>query len=105
LKEFNNAVDDDLNFPKALQVLWKLVRDENAKGKLKIIKEMDKVLGLDLLKKDEIKIPKEILKLVEEREKARLEKNWKKSDELREKIKKIGYGLDDTSEGVKVRKL
>jgi len=104
LKEFEKAMDDDLNTPKALQVLWNLVRDEKAKGKIKTIERIDEVFGLALLKKEEIKIPREIQKLADEREKARKEKNWKKADELRDEIREKGYILEDTSEGVNVRK-
>lgn len=55
LKEFEDAIEDDLNMPKALQVLWKLVRDEKAVGKIQTIKKIDEVLGLDLLKKKKLK--------------------------------------------------
>ena len=102
LKEFEKAMDDDLNTPKALQVLWKLVRDKKAQGKWGTIKEMDKVFGLNLFEKE--KIPKEILKLVKERVKARAEKDWKLADKLREKINKLGYSVDDTDKGSKIIK-
>jgi len=105
IKEFEKAMDDDLNVPEALQVLWKLVRDETAKGKINTIKEMDKIFGLKLLEKEKIKIPAEVSKLVKEREQARKDKNFKKSDELREKIKKIGYQVEDTPEGEVVKKV
>jgi cysteinyl-tRNA synthetase len=105
LKDFTDAVNDDLNLPKALQILWKLVRDKNAEGKIKTIKGMDKIFGLDLLKSfgdKKMKIPKEILDLVEEREKARREKDWKKSDFLRSEIHKKGYSVDDTEDGTRI---
>jgi len=105
LGNFEKAINDDLNMPEALQVLWKLVRDEKAEGKIKTIKEMDKVLGLDLLKKEKVSVPKEVEKLVKEREAARKEKDWKKSDKLRDKIKKLGYSVADTSEGSVVKVL
>jgi cysteinyl-tRNA synthetase len=104
IEEFKKEMNDDLNTPKALQVLWKLVRDENAEGKYKTIEEMDKVFGLKLLEKEKIKIPAEVKKLSEEREKARAEKNWKKADEIRDKINKLGFVLNDTSEGVVIKK-
>jgi len=104
LADFEKAMNDDLNTVKALQVLWKLVRDKKTEGKINTIKKMDEVFGLDLLKKEEIKIPEKILELVEERETARREKNWKKSDEIREKINKMGFAVDDTKEGSRVRK-
>ena len=103
LEEFEKAMDDDFNTPKALQVLWKLVRGEKAKGKYQTIKKIDEVFCLNLLEKEKIKIPKEIQKIVEEREQARKNKDWKKADELREALKKKGYLLDDTEQGAKVR--
>ena len=104
LKDFEEAMNDDLNTPKALQVLWKLVRDKNAKGKLETIKKIDEVFCLNLLKKEKIKVPKKVEKFVKERKKARKEKDWKKADDLREKINKLGYSINDTKEGVIVKK-
>ncbi len=103
LKEFHKAINDDLNSSKALQILWRFVRNEKAEGKIKTIKKMDEVLGLELLKKEKIKIPEKIKELVKEREKARKEKNWKLADELREKIKKKGFVVEDTEEGSVVK--
>jgi len=105
LERFEKAMNDDLNTPEALQVLWKLVRDEKAEGKINIIKKMDEVFGLDLLKKEKISISKEIQKLVDEREKARKNKNFKLADEIRNKINKLGYNISDTNEGAKITKL
>jgi cysteinyl-tRNA synthetase len=105
LEDFAKAINDDLDMPKAISVLWKMVRDKKTGGKIKTIKEMDKVFGLDLFEKEEIEIPKEIKKLIGEREKARKNKDWKKSDELRKKIKSLGYWIEDTEEGAKVKKI
>lgn len=105
IDEFKKAMDDDLNTPKALQVLWNLLRDENAEGKFQTIKKIDEVFGLKLTEKEKIKIPSEIKNLVEERENYRREKNWKKADELREKINKLGFVLNDTKEGVEIKKI
>jgi len=105
LKDFEDAMDDDLNTPRALQVLWKLLRDKKAKGKLGTIKKIDEVLGLDLLKKENLKIPRNISKLLKERNNARKNKDWEKADELREKIKKLGYTINDTKKGGVVKKL
>jgi cysteinyl-tRNA synthetase len=104
IEEFKKDMNDDLNTPKALQVLWKLVRDEKADGKFKTIEEIDKIFGLKLLEKEKIKIPEEVKKLAEEREKARKEKNWKKADEMRDKIKKLGFILNDTADGWEIKK-
>lgn len=104
LAEFEKSMNDDFNSPKALQVLWKLVRDEKTKRKKDTIKKIDEVFGLNLLKKEKTKISDEVKKLVSEREKARKEKNWKKADEIRESIKKKGYFVDDTEKGSVIRK-
>ena len=104
IEEFVKAMDDDLNTPKALQVLWKLVRDEKAHGKYKTIEEIDKVFGLKLLEKEKIYIPEEVKKLAKEREDARKAKDWKKSDEMRDKIKKLGYVVNDTPNGWEIKK-
>jgi cysteinyl-tRNA synthetase len=104
LSEFKKAMDDDLNSPNALQVLWKLIRDEKAQGKIQTIKKFDEVLGLDLLKKEKIEVPEKIKKLVQERETARKNKDWSKADEIRDKITKAGYQIDDTGNGTKVFK-
>ena len=90
--------------PSALKVLWEMLRDKKAEGKIKAIEKMDKVFGLKLLEKEEIDVPKEVLELVKERENARKNKDWKKADDLREKIKKLGFAIDDTGEGVKIKK-
>ena len=105
LQEFENAINNDLNIPEALQVLWNLLRDEKAKGKYQTIKKMDGVFGLDLFEEEKINVPKEILKIIKQRETARKNKDWKKADELREKIKQAGYYVDDTEKGGKVKRV
>ncbi len=104
VEEFEKEINDDLNIPAALQVLWKLLRDTKAKGKVQTIKKMDEVLGLDLFKKENINIPEEITKLANEREKYRKEKNWKKADEIRETIRGKGYSIADNENGIVLRK-
>ena len=104
LKLFEKAMDDDLDTVGALQVLWSLLRDDKANGKIKTIKKMDEVFGLDLLKKEKVEIPTDVMKLVKDREKARGDKDWKKADKLRSEIEKKGWKVDDTSEGSKVQK-
>ena len=99
LTKFKEVINDDLDMPKALAILWKLIRDKNAEGKLRTIKEMDKVFGLDLLKKEKIEIPAKIKKLVEEREEARKKKDWSRADEIRELLKEKGWLVEDTSKG------
>ena len=104
LDEFKERINDDLDMPGAIAVLWKLVRDEEAEGKIGAIKEMDKVFGLNLLEKDEVEIPLEIKKIVQERQSARKRKDFKKADELRDKLKKTGWIIKDIGEEGVVRK-
>ena len=96
LKQFENAINDDLDMPNALQALWAIVRDNKAQGKYRAIKEMDSVFGLDLLK---INVPVKIKNLAEERESLRKKKDWKRADKLRGKIEKAGYIIDDIKGG------
>lgn len=105
IKKFEKAINDDLDMPNALKVLWELVRNESAKNKYQTIKKMDEVFGLKLLEKEKVKIPKEVQKLVDEREKFRKEKNWSKADELRNKVKDLGYQINDKEKGVEVLKI
>jgi cysteinyl-tRNA synthetase len=84
--------------------MWELLRDKKAKGKIETVRKMDEILALNLLFKEHIKIPSNIQKLINEREDARKNKNFKLSDELREKINNLGYQIDDTNNGTIVRK-
>ncbi len=103
---FLTAINDDLNMPQALAVLWAVLRDENLSSdkRVELADKFDDVLGLKLSEVGNEKIPLEIAELAQNREKYRAEKNWKKSDELRDIIKSKGYIVDDTKNGYKVRK-
>lgn len=105
LKDFEKAMSDDLNTSKVLADLWNFVRDDRAVGKIKTIKKMDEVLGLNLLKKEKLEISSDVKKLLIEREKARKAKDWKKSDEIRDEIKKNGFNVLDSSDGQKLEKI
>ncbi len=104
LSEFENAINNDLDMPRAVAVLWGLLRDKKADGKLGAVREMDKVLGLDLLKVEKVAIPKEIKKLADERLIARKGKDWGKSDKLREEIQKLGWVVEDKAGGFELAK-
>jgi cysteinyl-tRNA synthetase len=105
-EKFKNYINNDLDMPRALALLWEIVKSEklNAKTKYKLIIDFDKVLGLDIAKIKTEKIPAEILKLIKDREKYRKEKNFKKSDEIRKKIELLGWLVEDTPQGPKIRK-
>lgn len=108
-KEFHKNINDDLNMPRALAVLWMMLKDKdiNSKDKYKLALRLDKILGFDLkkLKKEEEKISKKIKALIEEREEARKKKDWAKADKIRDELKEQGIVLEDTSEGVRWKKI
>jgi len=105
--KFKGYIEDDLDTPRALSLLWDLIKDEKVSSadKKATILDFDKVLGLGFKDLKEEIIPEEIKKLAEERELARKNKDWKKSDELREKINSMGYEIKDSSEGYKINKV
>lgn len=104
---FIEAVNDDLNMPLAMGIVWEVVRNEmKSKQFAELLLEFDKILGLEIenskkyvQEKETIKIPEEIKLLLEERKIARENKDWSKSDELRDLINQKGYIVKDTKEG------
>lgn len=108
---FDEAIADDLNTPKALAVLWDLVGayyknpdQYDAKDILALLYDWDTVLGLGLKDVSAQAIPPEVGQLATEREQARRDKDWKKSDELRKKIISLGYIVKDTPAGTEIKK-
>ena len=98
-ENFHKAINDDLNMPLAMSVVWDVVKNPKKSKKLaKLLDKFDTVLALSLDKKSENqeKIPEEVLKLAEERLKARTEKNWAESDRLRNEILALGYSIKDS---------
>ena len=107
LNQFTEQINDDMNTPQALATMWEMLKDEglNAKEKYTLLLKFDAIFGLDFKKMKEEKVPKDVIKLAEERLKARLSKDWKKADELRQKIAALGYNVGDTKDGYEVRKV
>ena len=103
---FHKAINDDLNMPLAMGTVWEVVRNEKKSPKLaKLLLKFDTVLGLEIDKKEEQEeIPQEILDLVEQRKQARQNKDWAKSDELRDLIQSKGYEIKDSKEGTEVKR-
>ncbi|MEA3413928.1 MAG: cysteine--tRNA ligase, partial [Nanoarchaeota archaeon] len=104
LEEFKKIMDQDFNTSGAINLIWKLLKDKNAKGKYTTIKEIDKIFGFKLLEKEKISIPKEIKEFLKQRKEARKDKDFKKSDELRDKINKLGFIISDSSQGQTIKK-
>ncbi len=96
-----NSINDDLNMPRVLALVSEVLKsDLENKDKLTTILEFDKVLGLNFknIKKEKINIPDNIKNLAEQRQKARVEKNWTESDRLRNEINKAGWDIEDSGE-------
>lgn len=111
ISEFDEAINDDINIPMALGVLWKMLKEPASKDIYSTALKMDEVLGLSMDKVDEFKfdddtaeIPMEVKKLADERLEAKSEKNWARADELRAEIEKLGYSVKDTKGGYEIKK-
>lgn len=117
IKRFHAAINNDLDTPKAIALLWELVKDDTIEDSAKCatIKHFDKVLAIGL--SDELDdalfklgvvsvsdIPEEINQLIQEREAARIARNWDESDRLRTLINHKGYIIEDSASGPKVSK-
>ena len=108
-EKFHKAINDDLNMPLAMGVVWDVIRNEKKSPEFaKLLLKFDNIMGLKIDEYDKedinIEIPEEILILVEERKKARENKDWQESDRLRDIIKEKGYSVKDTKEGMKIEK-
>ncbi len=113
--KFDNFVNDDMNIPGAMSVVWEVVRNAKKSSQFsKLLLEFDKVLGLDIINSEKYleefknsqaeELPDEIKELVEQRKQARANKDWSKSDELRDLIISKGYSIKDTKDGIIVKK-
>lgn len=107
--KFNEAINDDLNMPVAMSVIWDVVKNPNKSKQLAdLLLDFDKVLGIDIQKdenKQEEKLPEEIEELVKQRKEARENKDWALSDKIRDQLKEKGYAVKDTKEGMTVEKI
>ncbi len=102
--KFTEFVNDDLDTPKALTLLWDVLKDENISpaDKRATVLDFDKVLGLGFDKLMEEIIPEKIIKLAEERNEARKNKDFQKSDDLRKQINNLGYEVKDMGDNYKI---
>ena len=112
-KQFVDAINDDLNIPYALGVLWTMLKDMPAsKDVFDLALEMDKIFGLsfDSLKeevaeqKPQEDIPQEVKELAEKRAEAKKQKDFALADELRNQIDKLGYLIIDGRQNFEIRK-
>ena len=111
--KFLSAVNDDLNLPLAMGIVWEVIRSETKSKKIAdLLLDFDRVLGLDLINSEKyienqknVELPEEISKLLEERKEARENKDWALSDKIRDELKERGYIVKDTKEGMTVEKI
>ncbi len=111
LSKFAEAMNNDLNSPAALDIVWRMVKDETlpAQTKITLMNQFDAVLGLSIQKESAAfaslgadHIPAHINALVEARNAAKAAKDWAKADALRNEILAAGYDITDTAHGIKL---
>lgn len=100
-QKFKDFIGDDLDTPRAVALLWDLIKDESisAADRKATILDFDKVLSLGFAELKDEEVPAEIQSLIDKRAQARNDKDFAKSDELRDKIKSLGWEVKDTDEG------
>ena len=106
-EKFHEAINDDLNMPVAMSVVWDVIKNPKKSKKFAdLILKFDEVLGLDLknYEKQNDELPKDILELIDQRNNARKEKNWAESDRIRDLLIEKGYTVKDSKDGTIVEK-
>ncbi len=108
-EEFIKKINNDLNMPEALAVMWKVLRSNEIgdKEKYELTLNFDRIFGLELDKAQEMlqtqaeeKLDVTLVeKLIAEREEARKEKNWQRSDEIRDELNALGVEVRDETDG------
>ncbi|MEK7534282.1 MAG: cysteine--tRNA ligase [Patescibacteria group bacterium] len=112
-QRFLDAINNDLNMPEALAIVWELIKsDYPTSAKAESLFKFDEVLGFDLranqesgVKDQEEKIPEKLMAMIKEREELRKQKRYHLADQLRNKIKKMGYNVIDTEKGIEIKKI
>ena len=104
-KEFLKAMDDDFNTPQAFAVIFNFMKEVNKKtgGKksYNLMLELDKIFNVLTIKK--FSVPEKVNQLVKKREEARRNRDYNEADRIREEIKELGYTLEDSPEGPKLK--
>lgn len=107
-QQFSDAINNDLDMPKAMSVMWAVIRDAKLGNteKYDLLLDFDGVLGFGFkdFEEEVVDISDEIKQMIEEREQARKKKDWKAADKIRSELEEKGYILEDAPEGPKVKK-
>ncbi|MBI2475342.1 cysteine--tRNA ligase [Candidatus Uhrbacteria bacterium] len=108
-QRFLNAINNDLNSPQALAILWEMVEDAKmpTSARAQSLLKFDFVLGLGLgdFVGKRLEIPEEVLELIQQRDEARVKKDWGESDRLREEIKNRGFIIEDTNQSQTIHEI
>ncbi|MDP1538706.1 MAG: cysteine--tRNA ligase [bacterium] len=116
-RDFEKAMEDDFNTPKAIAAIFELINkgnsliDQNkltksdAKDILEFLKRVDRTFNFIFWKKKKEKIPLKLLSLAKQRQRYREQGQWQKADELRKRIKELGFWVEDTKEGPKIKQI
>lgn len=108
LQSFQEDLLNDLNMPKCLSDLWNLLKDQKIEPRLKlrVVLEMDKVLGLNLqaVHTEDVVLDDRLMQLIKARDDARTQKDYKRADEMRGELQNEGIIIEDTPDGVRWRK-
>lgn len=108
-EDFHKAINDDLNMPLAMSVVWEVVKNPKKSKKLaEILKKFDTVLALKIdetINKKFDEIPNDIIELAEKRKQARDNKDWEESDRIRDEILQKGYAIKDSKEGYEISQI
>ena len=104
--QFDKAISDDLNMPQALSTIWEVVKSNIPDyDKYDLVESFDEVLGLNLNKisDTEYSVSSEAKELVNQRVKLREMGKFDEADEIRKEIEKLGYRIEDTDKGPKIK--
>jgi len=105
-QRFIRAINDDLQIPQALAIMWETIKSNiPSTDKYDLIVDFDQIFGLKLSEAKEQTVPETIIKLAEERHLARQKKDFKKADQLRKKVRDLGYQIEDIENRFKIRPL
>ncbi|MBI3285822.1 MAG: cysteine--tRNA ligase [Burkholderiales bacterium] len=105
-EKFTAFVNEDLNLPRALALVWEMLKsDLSDADKKATLAEFDRVLGLGLAdwQAPVLEIPAAVQQLAEQRQAARLAKNWAEADRLRAELHALGYEVEDQAGGMRIK--
>jgi cysteinyl-tRNA synthetase len=106
-KKFTEAINNDLNMPEAIAVMWEMLKSDNSDGnKLKTLLKLDEVLGFGFnkFKNENLIIPEAVGKLLDKREEYRKLGDFEMADKIRSEIEELGYILEDSENATGIKK-